>query len=464
MVSDLSKDKFQAKEFHIAFIGAIKAGKSTLINTLLGKEVSSVSVTPETAVLTKFRASKEKDYVKIKFHTQLEWNKLWKSIENSHSNIFKEEYIELNAEAQKCKWIGFKEKYMEFDNDQDLINEIKRWTSSKGDTHYFVKEVEVGLKALNYPEYILLVDTPGLDDPVKYRSDITQKYINKADAIIVCIKGDSLTGQELSTIYNVFATREYKSDRIYVVGTQLDKLNTPNDDWKKQRDEWLKHLKNKEYFGSIDLAERNLFSVSAYLYNLLVNFSSLNKDTIDFELTPIIRKFKFRDIENNIDQLKELSGIDNLNNRLKSEIISKSKQFMLEEVKEDKKGLDINQATKEELERLTGVGPLYAEKIIKYRTDNNGFKTINEIKKIKGIGRRKYNLIKEEITVNYRKLDINAISLEALQKLEGIGKVCARRVIDYRTENEKFKNIKEIRKVKGIGPYRYSLIYDYIEY
>ena len=54
--------------YQIAIVGAIKAGKSTLINTLIGDDLASVSVTPETATLTKFRYSKE-NYVKIKFYT-----------------------------------------------------------------------------------------------------------------------------------------------------------------------------------------------------------------------------------------------------------------------------------------------------------------------------------------------------------------------------------------------------------
>lgn len=53
-------------EFHIALVGAIKAGKSTLINALLGYEYASMNVTPETAALTKFRSG-ETNYVKVVF-------------------------------------------------------------------------------------------------------------------------------------------------------------------------------------------------------------------------------------------------------------------------------------------------------------------------------------------------------------------------------------------------------------
>ena len=42
-------DKCSNPEFHIALVGAIKAGKSTLINALLGYELASTEVTQERA-------------------------------------------------------------------------------------------------------------------------------------------------------------------------------------------------------------------------------------------------------------------------------------------------------------------------------------------------------------------------------------------------------------------------------
>lgn len=53
-------------DFQIAFVGTIKTGKSTLINSLLGHNYASMDVTPETAALTKFRSS-DKDYILLHF-------------------------------------------------------------------------------------------------------------------------------------------------------------------------------------------------------------------------------------------------------------------------------------------------------------------------------------------------------------------------------------------------------------
>lgn len=61
--------------------------------------------------------------------------------------------------------------------------------------------------------------------------------------------------------------------------------------------------------------------------------------------------------------------------------------------------ISLNQATKEELMTLPGIGDAKAEDIINYRTNNNGFKTLEELKNIKGIGDSIFDKIKEIITL-----------------------------------------------------------------
>lgn len=62
--------------------------------------------------------------------------------------------------------------------------------------------------------------------------------------------------------------------------------------------------------------------------------------------------------------------------------------------------VNINKATAEELQQLTGVGPSKAEAIIQYREENGGFKTIEDIQNVTGIGEKSFEKIKGEITVN----------------------------------------------------------------
>ncbi len=61
--------------------------------------------------------------------------------------------------------------------------------------------------------------------------------------------------------------------------------------------------------------------------------------------------------------------------------------------------ININTATQTELEKLPGIGPATALKIIEYRKENGKFKEIGDIKNVKGIGDNKFLKIKEYINV-----------------------------------------------------------------
>ena len=61
--------------------------------------------------------------------------------------------------------------------------------------------------------------------------------------------------------------------------------------------------------------------------------------------------------------------------------------------------VNINTATKEELQSLSGIGESTASKIITYREENGKFKTIEDIKNVSGIGDAKFESIKNQITV-----------------------------------------------------------------
>lgn len=61
--------------------------------------------------------------------------------------------------------------------------------------------------------------------------------------------------------------------------------------------------------------------------------------------------------------------------------------------------ININTATQAELESLPGIGPSTATKIINYRKENGRFNSIEDIKKVSGIGDSKYSQIKDLVTI-----------------------------------------------------------------
>jgi len=61
--------------------------------------------------------------------------------------------------------------------------------------------------------------------------------------------------------------------------------------------------------------------------------------------------------------------------------------------------VNINTASLEELDALSGVGPATAQKIIDYRLASGPFKTVDDIKNVSGIGDAKFAAMKDSITV-----------------------------------------------------------------
>jgi competence protein ComEA len=57
----------------------------------------------------------------------------------------------------------------------------------------------------------------------------------------------------------------------------------------------------------------------------------------------------------------------------------------------------INQAPKEKIVELPGIGPVLADRIISYRSNNGGFKRVEELRNVKGIGVKKLEALRGRV-------------------------------------------------------------------
>jgi competence protein ComEA len=61
--------------------------------------------------------------------------------------------------------------------------------------------------------------------------------------------------------------------------------------------------------------------------------------------------------------------------------------------------LNLNTATKADLEKLPGVGPAMAQRILDYRQKNGSFKKAEELMNVQGIGEKSFLKLKPLVTV-----------------------------------------------------------------
>ena len=62
--------------------------------------------------------------------------------------------------------------------------------------------------------------------------------------------------------------------------------------------------------------------------------------------------------------------------------------------------VNINSATKEQLESLNGIGPVKAQAIIDYRKKHGPFKSLEDVKKVDGIGDATFDKIRKDIALS----------------------------------------------------------------
>jgi len=67
--------------------------------------------------------------------------------------------------------------------------------------------------------------------------------------------------------------------------------------------------------------------------------------------------------------------------------------------RQERAKLDVNRANAQELEELPGIGPVLAERIVDYRKSGRSFRSIDDLRAVKGIGRKKFEQIRTLVTV-----------------------------------------------------------------
>jgi competence protein ComEA len=66
----------------------------------------------------------------------------------------------------------------------------------------------------------------------------------------------------------------------------------------------------------------------------------------------------------------------------------------------DRNLVDLNRATADELEALPGIGAVLAQRVVAFRQSAGRFRTVHDLRAVKGIGAKKFDRLKSLVTVS----------------------------------------------------------------
>ncbi len=134
--------------------------------------------------------------------------------------------------------------------------------------------------------------------------------------------------------------------------------------------------------------------------------------------------------------------------------------------------LNINHATLQDLEMLPGMGKTMAQRILDFRKEKGEIKDLNELISLKGMTKKKYAALRRFLTAKGgregglgagKKLNLNFASLEEIEKLPGVGKTLARRIVDVRNQRGGYHTLEDLQDVPGLTAAKLQKFVDLIE-
>ena len=242
--AEKARQKAHELEFNVAVTGVINAGKSTLLNALLGKKILGASNVPETVNLTVLKYSPE-PFAKVNFWSEAELKEL--GIAQDQDDEIAQIYGDLGVKFEGDPSETAQNLTTKFDADDDELaakfkssssgqicsdqpasktiktDEIKLYTSADSKYAKFVKSVELYENLELLKDNVRIIDTPGIDDAVAAREELVRRFMRECDLMVHLMNvSQSATQKDLDFI--VSSLQNSHAVKLAVLLTHADVL------------------------------------------------------------------------------------------------------------------------------------------------------------------------------------------------------------------------------------------------
>ncbi len=172
----------------------------------------------------------------------------------------------------------------------------------------------------------------------------------------------------------------------------------------------------------------------------------------DSLLNVIAPYFKFPDWVNNKKEFKEY-------NKYPNKAFAKKEKIII---------IDINQAIKEDLIKIYGIGEAISLRILKQKENLGGFVSMEQMKDVWGLSPEVIENLNSHFKVsvlpNFKKIDVNNASLKELSQFYYFRYALAKEIVTYRSMRGNINNIEDLTKIKGFPVDKAKIIGLYLDF
>ncbi len=266
----------------IAFVGQIKAGKSRLINGFTGQaEYLPSDVNPWTTVITDMHFGHPKGRnsgAEFHFFDNRQWQALIAEGEDLRNmfpddeDSYKREMIEEQVEAMKTRArLRLGDSYEQLlgqhhDLDDLTTDDLARYVcagddptdeeeydpgSDRGLYSDITRKAEVYFDIGHFPFPLTVTDTPGVNDPLLIREEISRQYLKESDFFVVVLSAHQALSRADLKLFRLMQALEL--GQIVVFINRVDELGGGSEDAGKVRADVLEGLENALGNSDIDV-------------------------------------------------------------------------------------------------------------------------------------------------------------------------------------------------------------------
>lgn len=145
-----------------------------------------------------------------------------------------------------------------------------------------------------------------------------------------------------------------------------------------------------------------------------------------------------------------------------------SKETSLKDSIKKKVILNLNSTDTTHLKLLSGIGSVYANRIVNYRDALGGFYSLDQLKEVYGLTVETLDKISPFLQIDnlneMRKLNVNTSSLDSLSKHPYISRKQAQTIVNYRLQHGRFEQVESLLKIQSLDKEFLRKIEPYLEF